>query len=117
MITRFVLPIAGFGFSRNLSIRTLLGAWGLAVFVIGNHYTSLLTAFITAPNPQPLIRSIYELQTRPDLRLVSNADRNTAAVLLVKSHYLMVKMTDDENETVMPSSQQILGSTKFWATS
>ena len=54
----------------------VLGGWCLAVFILVNVYDSLLTSYITAPNPRPLIKSIYEIRTRPELRVVVNKNLN-----------------------------------------
>jgi len=66
----------GYGFSQRLTIRIVIASWSLTALVLINSYNSLLTSFITAPNPKPLIKSIYELRDRPDIRLVTDKYRS-----------------------------------------
>lgn len=80
-ITAGVLP------SKQIPVLFIIGAWCLAVFILSNIYISLVTSFILAPNPQPLIKSIYELQQRPEVRLVSDYNYNVGALILVILHY------------------------------
>jgi len=63
------------------------GIWGLAVFLLENYYTVLLISYVAAPNPQPMIKTIYELRNRPDLRLVTDKNVNLDLILLVISIY------------------------------
>lgn len=39
---------------------------------------------MTAPNPQPLIKSSQELKDRGDIWIVADKDRNPEVILLVK---------------------------------
>lgn len=80
-ITAGVLP------SKKIPVLFIIGTWCMAVFILSNIYTSLVTSFILAPNPQPLIKSIYELQQRPEVRLVSDYNYNVGALILVILHY------------------------------
>ena len=72
-----------------MSIRLVFGTVGLATFVLHNYYTSDLTSFMTAPNNQPLIKSIYELSDRPDIRLV--LDKNLFLESLFTVWFVNVK--------------------------
>lgn len=83
IIIIMAVKAVGHGFSQRLTIRIVIASWSLTALVLINSYNSLLTSFITAPNPQPLIKSIYELRDRPDIRLVTDRNRNAEAVLLV----------------------------------
>ena len=71
-----IITAAGTVFSLKLAIRIVFGAWCIATLVLTEAYDSLLISYITAPNHQPLIKSIYELRTRPDVRLAVNKDFN-----------------------------------------
>ena len=66
-----------------MSIILIAGAWVLATFVLQNYYYTLLISYVTSPNPQPLIKSIYDLRYRPELKLVTNKNINTDAILTV----------------------------------
>ena len=59
------------------------GVWGMAVFLLSNYYTVLLISYVAAPNPQPMIRSIYELSNRPDLHLVTDKNINFDVIISV----------------------------------
>ncbi len=67
---RPIFLIAGRSFSTSIPILILTGVWEFTSFLLSNYYTTLLISYVTAPNPQPMIKSIYELQNRPDLRVV-----------------------------------------------
>jgi len=76
--------IAGYyPLSKNASILIVAGVWGLAILLLSNYYTTLLISYVAAPNPQPIIRSIYELRNRPDLRLVTDKNINFETIILV----------------------------------
>lgn len=70
------LQAAGTVFSKKLAIRIVFGAWCIVTLVLTEAYDSLFISYITAPIQQPLIKSIYELRTRPDVRLAVNKDFN-----------------------------------------
>lgn len=59
-----------------MALRIVVSVWSIGSLIIVNHYDSLLTSYMTAPNPQPLVKSIYEIRTRPDLRVVVNKNLN-----------------------------------------
>ncbi|KAI9553610.1 hypothetical protein GHT06_021532 [Daphnia sinensis] len=58
------------------------GAWCIVTFVIVNAYNSTLISHVTLPNAPPLIKSIYDLRNRPDVRFVTDRNLNVDAVLL-----------------------------------
>jgi ionotropic glutamate receptor len=66
-----------------MPVLLLAGAWGLAVFLLTNYYTTLLISFVAAPNHHPLIQSIFDLRNRPDLRLVTDKNINIDIILSV----------------------------------
>ena len=67
----------------SLPIRIMIGCWALATFVLANYYTTLIISYTTAPNPQPMIKSIYDLRNRPDIRVITNKESNSETVMLV----------------------------------
>ena len=68
----------GFYFKRKkLEVLLVVGSWSLCAFLVVNYYNSLLISDVTAPQRQPLIRSIYEFPRRDDLRLVTDRKGNT----------------------------------------
>lgn len=69
--------------SRKTTILLIAGAWGLAVFILHNYYTTLLISYVTSPTRLPLIKSIYDLRKRPELALVTNQNINIDAMLTV----------------------------------
>lgn len=58
--------------SSLLSFRILAGTWALGCFLLVNYYDSILTSFFTAPNYQPLIKSIYDLPKHPGIKITTN---------------------------------------------
>ena len=72
----FNLISGGTIISNNVALRIVVSVWCIGSLIIVNHYDSLLTSYMTAPNPQLLIKSIYEIRTRPDLRVVVNKNLN-----------------------------------------
>lgn len=89
-LTRVFLLAVGWISNRRLSTRIVIGSWSIAAFILGLMYNTELTSFITAPNPQPLINTIYDLRDRyPNLRLVTEKDRNVDALLSVFIFYLV----------------------------
>ncbi len=91
------LFLAGYYATKSTPIRIVVGLWGLSVFVLHNYYTGDLTSFITAPNPQPLIKSIYELNNRPDILVVTDSGTNGATVILVIIIFLNIPTTKIPN--------------------
>lgn len=76
--------VAGLGFNnQKLVNQIVLGTWCLATVVLSIYYTTLMTSFTTAPNAQPLIRSIHELRDRPEIRFVTDKNSNLDIVLSV----------------------------------
>ena len=71
-------------FNKRFAIRFVIATWSLCALVLNISYNSLLTSFVTAPNPKPLILSIQELRYRQDVRLVTDKNRNAEAIFLVK---------------------------------
>ena len=74
---------AGYCSERQFTIRLVVGTWCLAIFVLSNYYCTLLISYVTARNPQPLIRSVQELETRHDIRIVTDKLRNAEDLMLV----------------------------------
>ncbi|KAI9553612.1 hypothetical protein GHT06_021534 [Daphnia sinensis] len=68
-------------YGKSLSFYCLGGAWCIATFVIVNAYNSTLISHVTLPNKEPLIKSIFDLRSRPDVHLVTDRNMNTDAVL------------------------------------
>ena len=91
------LFLAGYYATKSTPVRIVVGLWGLSVFVLHNYYTGDLTSFITAPNPQPLIKSIYELNDRPDILVVTDSGTNGATVILVTIIFLNIPTTKIPN--------------------
>lgn len=56
----------------------------MSALVLTIHYTTLLTSYVAAPVPKPLIKSIYELKDRPDISLVTEKNINVDALLSVR---------------------------------
>jgi hypothetical protein len=56
---------------RSLAIRLITGVWCLACFVLITAYSSVLVAFLTAPDkPQgPIINSIEDLPNHPEIKI------------------------------------------------
>ena len=82
--------IGGFYFKlRKWPILFIFGSWSLSAFVLINFYNSLLISDITASQPQPLIRSIYDVIGRDDIRLVTDRKANTNALLSVRQRLKM----------------------------
>lgn len=79
-----LLAIA-YSFSKRLSIRIVIAIWSLAAFLLINYYNSLCISFLAVPITEPLIQSIHELQNNrhPEIRLVTNKNKNIEALLLV----------------------------------
>lgn len=63
----FINYSGGYCWHRRLYFHILAGAWCLTCFVLTTAYSSVLISFVTMPNYQPLIRSVYELQTKPKI--------------------------------------------------
>lgn len=68
---------------RKSPILLLFGAWSISAFLLTNFYNSLLISDVTAPKPQPMIRSIYDLSRRDDINLVTDRKANTNAFISV----------------------------------
>ena len=68
---------------RYWPILFVVGTWSVASLILTNYYTVLLISHVTAPNPKPLITSIYELRNRPEIHLVTDKGRNTDSILTV----------------------------------
>ena len=90
-IFNLLYNLAGYSLLKTRPILIMAGIWGLAVFLLENYYTTLLISYVAAPNPQPMIRSIYELRNRLDLRLVTDKNVNLDLILLVISIYKVYK--------------------------
>lgn len=72
--------------NRQLAIRFAAAAWCLACFVLVQAYSSTLIAFITSPNNEPIINSVYDIPKVPGLKITVN--RNFAADLRLLVSYL-----------------------------
>lgn len=69
-----IIQLLGTSFSsKKLGFRILVGTWALGCFLLVNYYNSILTSFFTSPNYQPLIKSVYDLQKKTDIKMVANA--------------------------------------------
>ncbi len=68
---------------RYWPILFVVVTWSVASLILTNYYTVLLISYVTAPNPESLITSIYELRGRPDIHLVTDKGRNTDTLLTV----------------------------------
>ena len=69
-----------------LRIRLIAAAWCLAAFFVVNAYNTTLISFISSPNLQPVIDSIYEIQKKPELRMVLDKDQYSDSVFSVTAH-------------------------------
>lgn len=58
--------------NKSFMIHLLAGTWCIATFFLTNLYSLDLTAYVTAPNPQPLLESIYDLPNHPGIQTVMN---------------------------------------------
>ena len=91
-IFHIIIGIGGYNpLSKTIPSLLVAGAWGLAVFLLTNYYITLLISFVAALNIQPLIRSIYELRNRPDLRLVTDKNINIDILLSVFLFFNFIK--------------------------
>ncbi len=88
IINKFFTESVGYPLRKTLPILLMAGAWGLASFLMANYYTSLLISYVAAPNPQPLIRSIFELRNRPELNVVT--DKNTNIDTTISVHFKLL---------------------------
>ena len=58
---------AGLNLNRKLPILFIGDAWCLSILVLINVYTSLLTSYMTARNPKPLVKCAQELRDRSNV--------------------------------------------------
>ena len=59
--------------NRQLAICFLAGVWCLASFVLVTSYSSVLIAYITAPDKfKPIINSVNDLPNKPDIQVTVN---------------------------------------------
>ncbi|XP_045035868.1 glutamate receptor ionotropic, kainate 3-like [Daphnia magna] len=77
-----LLNQGGYLYAKFSSFYWVGGAWCIVTFVIVNAYNSTLISHVTLPNAPPLIKSIYDLRNRPDVRFVTERNLNVDAVLL-----------------------------------
>ena len=75
---------AGRSFGDTFPNRLMICGIMAGAFILANYYGSILTAYITAPIPQPLIKSIYDLKDRPDIHLITDKNTNVDAIITVK---------------------------------
>lgn len=70
---------------------------------------------MTAPNPQPLVKSAQDLRDRSDVWIVTDKDRNSEALLLVRLNIPTIEIFE-----LLPSfprnRQQNRGFLKIWET-
>lgn len=74
---------AGYFFNNKWSIRIIIATWGIAAFLLQNYYTGDLTSYMTAPNPQPLVKTEKDLYSRGDIHLVTFKNKNADALMSV----------------------------------
>ncbi|XP_046648885.1 ionotropic receptor 93a-like [Daphnia pulicaria] len=56
--------------SMRLPIRLVAGIWCLAAFVLSQAYNSTLITYVIAPNNPPLINSVMDIISNPNIRLI-----------------------------------------------
>ena len=78
-----IFTLGGHLHCNSTAVYIVGGVWCLATFVLVNAYNSTLISYVTLPNPQPLINSIFDLRNRSDVYLVTDNNLNTDAVLSV----------------------------------
>ena len=78
--------------SNKLPVRIVFSAWFIASLIIANYYDSLLTSYMTAPNPQPLLKSIFEIRSRPEIRIVVDKNLNIDILFSVKKIYYSISI-------------------------
>ena len=70
--------VAGPGYSSKhkhiLVYCMLAGTWCIATFFLTTIYGVDLVAHVTAPNPKPLLGSIYDMLEHPEIQVVLNYD-------------------------------------------
>ena len=60
---------------KSLVVRLLAGAWCLACFVLITAFSSVLISFLTTIGDyKPLVNSVNDLPSKPDVRLTVNKD-------------------------------------------
>ena len=82
---------------KQMPILMVIGSWSMAAFILTIYYNTLLISFISAPNPKPLINSIYDLQNRSDLFLLTDEVGNTNAIISVI--YILIKVEQSVTKT------------------
>ena len=74
----------GSQFKNKLSaVRILACFWGLGGLVLATAYLTVLISFVTMPIYQPIIKSVYELPKRPEIRLTVRPTWNPENVFIV----------------------------------
>ena len=56
--------------SKNRVTRVIAGTWCIGAFFLVSFYTSTLISYVTSPNQQLLVDSVYDLQNRSDVNVV-----------------------------------------------
>ena len=81
-LKRLYVNIAGARLDRKLAVRLSTGTFLIGMFILTSYYINLMTSFMTAPNPQPLIKSVNDLANRSDLHLVTDKNLNMPGILV-----------------------------------
>jgi hypothetical protein len=64
----------------------IAAAWCLAAFVVVNVYNTTLISFISSPNLQPVIDTIYDIQKKPELQIVLDKAQYSDLFFSVRAH-------------------------------
>lgn len=74
----------------------MTGAWYMTCFVIVTAYSSVLVSFLTAPDSyKPLIQSVNELPSKPEIKITINKGFIMDIISKVKRHNFIQFMDYD----------------------
>ena len=75
-----------------MPFRIVAGVWCLAAFVIGQAYNSILITYIITPNNPPLIKSVREIVTNPNIHILVENDQGLDRLISVKVPCTLVNL-------------------------
>lgn len=61
--------------------RIVAAAWCLGSFVIFNSYNTTLISYVTAPLKDPLVKTIYDVKDKPEVKVI--VDRGLSLQILI----------------------------------
>jgi hypothetical protein len=76
--------IGGVCYPTATSIRLIAAVWCLAALVVTSIYNTTLISYVTSPNWQPLVRSIFDIPKMPQLRIVVDERMGADVIISVK---------------------------------